>query len=166
MFELSKNDFINTGVCNYIDEHGNKLFIRREDRGFLVRLNFAQKDVKMDEVRINVPDTELSEKGLVINITPAGKEKDAEINDGIQNMRDIIVRWYNMLMDINILGMNDRWLANYMESEGIAPNEKTIKAFKCEPLMEYPELESAMNIMRGKRAPISKKKKGGNNAIR
>ena len=148
MFKLTKSDFINTGICRYKDEHGNKLFIRREEKGFIVRMLFSRDGVSIKDIHIKVPDEELvTAAGLNVVLTPANAQSFADVYEGLNDMIHIVIRWYNMIQDINFLNISDDWLIKLAHDEnGINICKEDARRYKMQPLMEYEELRNILNI--------------------
>ncbi len=139
--EITRNDFCSSGVCKYKDSYDNSVFARRTDDGFVVKLRFADKEVKAEPIYVSVPIKE-DEEGTTLHLDyPGHKNLETEdIQKAIYMLTVITQHWINMLLDIRCLGIDNQAVAesNNMTIEDVAK-------IKVTSLYEYEELTDLVN---------------------
>lgn len=144
MFELEKNNFIAQNNCTYIDQHGNKAFMKRKKDCIVAKLYFFNEKVKADVMYIKFPvdkDTE----GDNIKLYYESEEllQEETVKKALENFTMLINYWINMLYDINYLE------ANAAIIKAVNPNASVedIGRDKLLRISQYQELGSLLKAM-------------------
>lgn len=107
LFELEKNNFIEQNKCTYIDQDGNRAFMKREKDCIIAKLRFANIKVKADAMHIKFP-LEKDKEGDNIRLHYEDEKflQEESVKNAIENFTLLINYWISMLYDINYLEAN------------------------------------------------------------
>lgn len=139
MFNLTKNEFLEKGKCEYQDQYENIIVVaRKEDNsGFWTRIKFADKRVTAKVINIKMPIEDFSGGNMLhLDYTRDVDLNSPNIQSGIQGLTELIDRWIDMLYDIKRLEMNNAWIIK--ENPGMT--EDNVAQWKLSQLANYEEL--------------------------
>ena len=140
MFELKTNELMKKGVCRYIDQHGNTVFMKRKGKGFVGRLRFMDKNVRLSPVEYD-PMNVSSEGGfrLKIDYLDGRGCRTESVNDGISGFAEILQRWVSLVAEI----------ADFRVDGECSDPEKGRREWggKLAALTQYEELEPVMSLI-------------------
>ena len=154
-FKLIKNDYINSGLCVYEDDFGNRLqmFRKKSNDGnewlnsFTAKLRFKDKNVRANSLNINLPVNE-SDKGVNLHLDFLDKQDKShtpDVQSAISMITEIIQRWIAMSNDIALFNTPNAVIKTYNP----ALSESDINKKKIALLTDYPELQDLLSyIMR------------------
>ncbi len=134
MFKLVKNLYTENGRCTYEDEKNNSVFVKRTEEGFVIKLRFADKNIKAKPLYVNIP-IKNEEKGSSLHIDyPSYIDYMAVIEPVVNLFTDLVNHWINMVYDMLILESH----------KGMDP---AILSTDIEKLKEYEELQGLVSAM-------------------
>ncbi len=138
MFKITHNTFSTNGVCKYADEHGNTVFMKRDENNITAKLRIASGAAKVDPVYVSVP---FNESGVIFHIAylrePSNEEKTA-LKEVIVDFSTLIEHWISMLYDINFLAFPTDKLLQMPGNE--KATEEDVSYNKWLMLSQYEEL--------------------------
>ena len=134
MFKLAKNLYTQNGRCIYEDEHGNSLFVKRTEKGFVVKIRFDNEAIKAKPLYINIP-IEDDVSGISVHVDyPSVVDYSTFVEPIVMGTSEIINRWIGMVYDMMILESH----------KGMDP---IILREDIERLKEYEEMEELITAI-------------------
>lgn len=142
MFQLTKNDFINSGRCNYEDEFHNKAVLTRKNNGFIAKLRFANTNVHTDAFEVKVPPSpgEGGQKMTLKFTDGIDHSLDTDVSGAICSFTALTQKWIDMLYGINLLDMSCDVVKKINQDENLT--EADIWQQKMSVLSQFEELTS------------------------
>lgn len=133
MFEITYNDFVNSGVIRYEDEYGNKAIMTRIDGGFRAKIRFNDKKVRAQMLEIQVPvKDDISGTTLHVDYLDGHKHENADVTNGVSAFSKLIQHWISMLYDVNFLNFDTKMFKKF--------DQLAVAQYKMGNLMQYEEL--------------------------
>ncbi len=144
MFRLTTNRFLTEGMCKYEDEHGNRLFVKRNDDGFVAKLRFSDPSVKAQPLYVALPVKE-GTKGQYLHIDyhDGSKKATPDVGDAIQGFMEIVNRWIKMLDAVTFMQINPEIVKKFNPKA----SEKDIANYKLMQIKEFEELIPAVSYI-------------------
>ena len=139
MFKLSSNEFIDKGICKYIDAYGNTAFMKRTSDGFTAKIRFANSNIKASPLNILVPPVaENGEDGTYLHLDYLDgiDHNTDDVNAGISEFTELIQHWIQMLYDIKFMDFNN----NILKRANTNASLEDIYMHKISLLQQYEEL--------------------------
>lgn len=147
MFDITKNEFLEKGICRYTDEFGNAAFLKRKgEQSFVAKIRFSNSNVKASPLEIDLPlkqDNEDSGGYLHIDYRNDVDTNSKDIQDGILNFTNLVQRWISMLMDISFFGCDNKILMKIDKNV----TEEMVYQQKLGYLSQYEELNSFISTV-------------------
>lgn len=144
MFELEKNNFIEQNTCTYIDQYGNKAFMKRKKDCIVAKLHFANKKVRAEAMNIKFPiDKDKEGDNIRLYYESEILLQEESVKNAIENFTMLINYWINMLYDINYLEANPA----IIQAVNANASVEDISRDKLLRISQYEELGSLLKAM-------------------
>ena len=136
MFQLTKNNLIESGKCWYEDEFGNKAIMIRNEQGFSGKLRFANTCVTAQPIQVNIPSGDVKGVDMHLDYSNNSSMDDDSVIKGIDGFTVLVQKWVDMSHDIMLLGTDNTLLTNIDKKL----TSEDIYAYKINLLQHYEEV--------------------------
>ncbi len=142
MFFITENRMLENSTCRYEDPDGNRAYFEKTEKGFVGRIRFKDKRVRMESLVVEFPIKDMEGANLNISYHDGISKDEPFIQNGIDGFIVLVQRWIRMCGDIRYLAAD---LQTLQALKGM--NEKAINQNRMLAITQYEELHPVVDAV-------------------